>query len=400
MNCFRLLAAALLVCVSGAQCNAQSAHTPGVSASEIKIGQTLPLSGPVSAYATFGRASLAYFAMINERGGINGRKINLIIADDAFSPSKTVEQTRKLVESDEVFAIFAPMGSASSIAVQKYLNQQKVPQFLVQSGLPRWNNPKEFPWSISGYPNYDREALTYARFILETMPKARIAVLFQNDEFGRTYLSGLKRNLESKGEANVVAAEAFDITEPTVDSQVVNLAFSKADVLFIAATSRQTIQALKKAADLGWHPLIIVTSLASSVDRTYALAGLEISKGAVSATVFKDPADPDTAQDPDVRTYRAWMERYYPAGDWKDTLHVAAFVEGEIFTEVLKRCGNDVSRENFLKQATSLKGFRIPMIRNGIVIGTDNGNYDIFRSFQLIRFDGVGNRTVGAPRGD
>ena len=399
MTGVRLLIAALAIFASTVRSNASDTASPGVSDTEIKIGQTVPLSGPVSAYATFGRASLAYFAMVNDRGGVNGRKITLLIADDAFSPPKTVEQTRKLVESDEVFAIYAPMGSATSIAVQKYLNQRKVPQFLVQSGLPRWNNPQQFPWTISGYPNYEREVRAYARFILERMPKARIAVLFQNDDFGRAFLDGLKSALGPANESMVVASEPFNVSDPTVDSQVVKLASSNADVLLVAATAKQAIQSLKKAAELGWRPEKIIASLAASVERTYAVAGFEASKGAISAAVLKDPTEPDLANDTDVRAYRAWMERYYPTGDWKDTIHVGAFVQGSIFTEVLRRCGSDVNRENFLKQATSLTNFKIPMIREGIAVGMDSGNYDLFRSMQLIQFDGTGNKPIGPPTG-
>lgn len=400
MNKLGLLSAAFAFSLVATASNVRAGQDPGVSATEIKIGQFLPLSGPVSAYASFGRAGQAYFAMINEQGGINGRKVNLILADDAFSPPKAVEQTRKLVESDEVFAIYAPMGSASNAAVQKYLNQKKVPQFLLQSGLPRWNNPAEFPWTISGYPNYDLEVRTYARYINQAIPKARIAILYQNDEFGRTFLNGMKTHLGATSEAAVVAAEAFDVTEPTVDSQVVKLASSKADVLLVAATSKQVVQAFKKTADLNWHPQKIVASLAVSIDRTYAVAGLDVSKGTISATVFKDPTEPALANDADVKAYREWMERYYPSGDWKDTLQVAAYIFGSIFTEVLKRCGDDVTRENFMKQATSLSGFKVPLIREGVTVKMDEGNYDLFRSLQLIQFDGTGNQTIGRPTAD
>jgi branched-chain amino acid transport system substrate-binding protein len=271
---------------------AQTPDTPGVTSTEIKLGQTVPLSGPVSAYATFSRASLAYFAMINDRGGINGRKVTLISVDDGFSPPKAVEQTRRLVESDGVFAIFAPVGSAPSAATQKYLNTQKVPQMLIQSGLARWNNPKEFPWSMSGLLNYEVEAATYGKYILEHMPQTRIAVLYQNDDFGLGYRNGLKAGLGGRAADMIVSTQSFQLSDPTVDSQTLTLAASKADVLLIAATTKQTVQALKKLGEINWHPQLFVSFVAASPERTYSLAGNDTAKGAISMTIFKDPATP------------------------------------------------------------------------------------------------------------
>jgi ABC-type branched-subunit amino acid transport system substrate-binding protein len=376
---------------------AQTPETPGVTATEIKLGQTVPLSGPVSVYATFSRASLAYFAMVNDRGGINGRKVTLLSVDDGFSPPKAVEQTRRLVESDGVFAIFAPVGSAPSAATQKYLNTQKVPQLLIQSGLARWNNPKEFPWSMSGLLNYEVEAATYGKYILEHMPQARIAVLYQSDDFGLGYLNGLKAGLGSRAADMIVSTQSFQLSDPTVDSQTLSLAASKADVLLIAATTKQTVQALKKLGEINWHPQLFVSFVASSPDRTYSLAGNENAKGAISMTVFKDPADPELANDADVKAYVAFMEKYYPAGDRNDGLNVAAYVEGEIMSELLRRCGADLSRENLLKQASNFRDADIPMISKGVVLRTEPENYDLFRNPQLIRFDGKLNRAIAGP---
>jgi branched-chain amino acid transport system substrate-binding protein len=378
---------------------AQTPDTPGVAATEIKLGQTVPLSGPVSAYATFSRASLAYFAMVNDRGDINGRKVTLISIDDGFSPPKAVEQTRRLVESDGVFAIFAPVGSAPSAATQKYLNTQKVPQMLIQSGLARWNNPKEFPWSISGLPNYEVQAATYGKYILDHMPQARVAVLYQSDDFGVGYLSGLKAGLGSRADQMVVSTQSFQLTDPTVDSQTLTLAASKADVLLIAATTRQTVQTLKKMGEINWHPQLFVSFVAASPERTYSLAGNENAKGAISMTVFKDPADPELANDPDMKAYVAFMEKYYPAGDKNEGLNVAAYVEGEILSELLKRCGADLTRETLLKQASNFSGATIPMISKGVVLQTEPDNYNLFRRPQLIRFDGKLNRAIANPTG-
>ena len=378
---------------------AQAPDTPGVTATEIKLGQTVPLSGPVSAYATFSRASLAYFAMVNDRGGINGRKVTLISIDDGFSPPKAVEQTRKLVESDGVFAIFAPVGSAPSAATQRYLNTQKVPQMLIQSGLARWNNPKEFPWSMSGLLNYEMEAATYGKYILDHMPQARVAVLYQNDDFGLGYLSGLKAGLGSRADQMVVSTQSFQLTDPTVDSQTLTLAASKADVLLIAATTKQTVQALKKIGEINWHPQLFISFVAASPERTYSLAGNENAKGAISMTIFKDPGDPELANDPDMKAYFAFMEKYYPAGDKKEGLNVAAYVEGEIMSEFLKRCGSDLTRQNLQKQASNFSGATIPMISKGVVLQTEPDNYNLFRQPQLIRFDGKLNRVIANPTG-
>jgi branched-chain amino acid transport system substrate-binding protein len=376
---------------------AQTPDTPGVTATEIKLGQTVPLSGPVSAYATFSRASLAYFAMVNDRGGINGRKVTLISIDDGFSPPKAVEQTRRLVESDGVFAIFAPVGSAPSAATQKYLNTQKVPQMLIQSGLARWNNPKAFPWSMSGLLNYEVEAATYGKYILEHMPQARIAVLYQSDDFGLGYLNGLKAGLGDRAADMIVSTQSFQLSDPTVDSQTLTLAASEADVLLIAATTKQTVQAIKKLGEINWHPQLFVSFVASSPERTYSLAGNETAKGAISMTIFKDPADPELANDAEMKAYFAFMDKYYPSGDRNEGLNVAAYVEGEIMSELLRRCDADLSRENLLKQASNFSDAAIPMISKGVVLRTEPDNYDLFRNPQLIRFDGKLNRAIAGP---
>ncbi|MGO8919893.1 MAG: ABC transporter substrate-binding protein [Stellaceae bacterium] len=390
-----LAAAAVLLLASPSQ--AEKRYDPGASDTEIKIGQTLPLSGPVSLYATFGKASLAYVAMLNEHGGINGRKLTLILADDGFSPPRTVEQTRKLVESEGVLLIFAPVGSAPGIAVQKYLNARKVPQLFVQSGLARWNDPEHFPWSMAGLPNYGTEVRSFAKYILAHHAAARIAVLWQNDDFGRAYVDGLKAGLGAGADKMMVGTESFELTDATVDSQVITLAGTQADTLLIAATAKQTVQALRKAGALGWHPQLFIAFPAASIPRTYVPAGVENAAGAISTTVWKDPAEAAMRNDADVRAYLQWMKRYYPDGDPDDLLNVAAYVEGELLVEVLTRCGDELTRENVMRQAAAFHDQHVDMLRPGIGVSTSPDDYSLFNRFQLVRFDGTSLLPLGDP---
>ncbi len=376
---------------------AQGQNDPGVTDSEIKLGQTAPYSGPVSAYGTFGRASVAYFAMINEAGGINGRKINLLVADDGFSPPKTVEQTRKLVEADGVFALFAPVGTSTGLAVRKYLNDKKVPQLLLQSGISKFNDPKNYPWSLSGLPNYETEVKAFAKHILAAKPKGKVAILYQNDDFGKEYLAGLKEGLGTRAKEMMVGEQSFELTDPTVESQVINLRGTGADLLLIVATQKQTVQALRKARDLDWHPLSLIAFPAASITRTYIPAGIEASKGAVSSSVFTDPSDPELQNDPDVKAYMSWMEKYYPAGDKFDGLHVAAYVEGQLMVELLKRCGKDLTRKCVMDRAASLKDVKVAMLRPGIAVGTTPDNYNLFKKLQMLTFDGKHLIPTGPP---
>jgi branched-chain amino acid transport system substrate-binding protein len=398
MTTRRVLAASVACwALSAVSAHAQGRNDPGVSDTEIKLGQTAPYSGPVSAYGTFGRASVAYFAMINEAGGINGRKINLLVADDGFSPPKTVEQVRKLVEADGVFAMFAPVGTATNIAVRKYLNDKKVPQLLLQSGISKFNDPKNFPWSLSGLPSYETEVKAFAKHILSVKPDSKVAILYQNDDFGKEYLSGLRDGLGARAKHMIVAEQSFELTDPTVESQVIGLRGSGADVLLIVATQKQTVQALRKAHDLDWHPLSLIAFPAASITRTYVPAGIEASKGAVSSSVFTDPSDPELQSDPDVKAYNAWMDKYYPAGDKFDALHVAAYVEGQLMVEMLKRCGADVTRKCVMDRAASLKDQRVAMLRPGITIGTTPENYNLFKKLQMLTFDGKHLVPTGPP---
>ena len=393
----RVLAAAALAATIGAGAAAQTAAEPGVSESEIKLGQTVPLSGPVSAYGTFGRASQAWFAMINEAGGINGRKINLLIADDGFSPPKTVEQTRRLVEADNVFLMFAPVGTAPNLAVRKYLNDRGVPQLLLQSGIAKFNDPRNFPWSLSGLPSYDTEVRAFARHILAVRPQGKVAILYQNDDFGKEYLAGLRAGLGARAAGMLAAEQSFEITDPTVDSQIIALRGSGADVLLIVATQKQTVQALRKAHELGWKPLSLIAFPAASISRTYVPAGIEAARGAISSSVFVDPSDPDRQNDPEVQAYFRWMDKYYPGADKFDGLHVAAYVEGQLMVEILRRCGADLSRRNVMAQATRLSDIKVAMLRPGITVGTSADNYNLFRKLQILAFDGSRLVAAGEP---
>jgi len=378
----------------------QKKYDPGVSETEIKLGQTAPYSGPVSGYGAFGKASLAYFAMINEHGGIHGRKIKLITVDDGFNPSKTIEQTRKLVESDGIFFDYAPVGSAPNLAIRQYLNDNKIPQLFLQSGLPGWNDPAHFPWSMSGLLNYATEVRVFAKYILNTKPNARIAILYQNDDFGKEYLNGMRARLGSKADKMVVSTQSFELSDPTVDSQMILLRGSGADVLLIAATQKQTVQALRKTRELDWHPLTFVAFPAVSITRTYLPAGVDAAKGAISSSVFVDPSDPSKQSDPDIQAYLGWMDKYDPAGDKLDGLNGAAYVEGQLVVDVLRRCGDLLTRENVMKQATSFHQFKASMLQPEITVNTSPDDYNIFKKLQLSVFDGKYLTPLGAPIGD
>jgi branched-chain amino acid transport system substrate-binding protein len=375
-------------------------YDPGVTDTEITLGQTAPYSGPVSNYGTFGKASLAYFAMINANGGVNGRNIKLITVDDGFSPPKTVEQARKLVESDNVFFLYAPVGTAPNLAIKQYMNDNKIPQLFLQSGIPSWNDPKHFPWSMSALPNYATEVRAFAKYILDTKPDAKVAILFQNDDFGREYLNGMRAGLGARADQMMVRAQSFELSDPTVDSQVINLRASGADVFLVVATQKQTIQALRKANELDWHPLKFIAFPAAIVTKTYLPAGVEASKGALSSSVFVDPTDSANQSDPDVQRYFAWMDKFYPSGDKFDGLNAAAFVDGQLVTEVLRRCGGLLTRGNVMKQAADFHDFKAAMLQPGITVNTSPDDYNMFKKLQLLVFDGQHLSPVGAPIGD
>ncbi|MCC8937018.1 ABC transporter substrate-binding protein [Bradyrhizobium sp. Arg68] len=353
----------------------------------IKIGNTAPYSGPASAYGTIARAEGAYFQMLNDQGGINGRKIEFESLDDAYSPSKTVEQTRKLVEQDEVLAIFSAVGTAPNISVQKYLNIKKVPQLFVSSGATRWNDPKHFPWTVGFNPTYELEGRLYAKYILQTKPNAKIAVITPNEDAGKDYLKGFKDGLgEHVGQ--IVAETTYQTSDPTIDSQVVTMRESGADVFFAEATPKFAAQALRKAASLGWKPLTILPSVSNSVSAVLEPAGFENVVGVVTGLYLKDPTDPRWADDPAQKEFSAWMKKYQPNANAGDLFNVQGYTVAQLMTAVLKNCNGDYSRDNIIKQAANLKPLELPMLLPGIKVQTEPDNVTPIRQIQMARFDG------------
>jgi ABC-type branched-subunit amino acid transport system substrate-binding protein len=392
----RLAAIALLSLVSLAPAlAAEKKYDTGASDSEIKVGQTVPLSGPASAYATIGKAQAAYMKMINDQGGVNGRKINLIQYDDAYSPPKTVEQVRKLVESDEVLLTFQIIGTAPNVAVQKYLNAKKVPQLFAATGASRFTDPKNFPWTMGFNPSYVVEGRIYGQYILKTHPDAKIGVLYQNDDLGRDYLAGLKAGLGDKAAKMIVAESSYEITEPTIDSHILKLKDAGADLLFSAATPKQAAQAIKKVAELGWKPVHIVDINANSLGATLKPAGLENAKGLISVGYVKDPLEDRFKDDPGVQRYLAFMEKYYPDGDKGSNFNVYGYITAELLVQVLKQCGDELTRENVLKQATHLNHVELGMLLPGISITTSPTDYRVNKQLQMIQFDGAHWQNIG-----
>jgi branched-chain amino acid transport system substrate-binding protein len=387
----RKLATALVISILAASTPAAVAekkYGPGVSDTEIKIGNTMPYSGPLSNAGTIGRAEAAYFQMLNEHGGVNGRKITFISLDDAYSPPKTVEHVRKLVEQEQVLAIFGIIGTPTSASVQRYLNERKVPQLFIQSGAPRFADPQQYPWTMSIAPGYSDEALVYARYILEAKPEAKIGILYQNDDFGKAYLAGFKEGLGDRADKMIVMATAYDATDPTVDSQIVSLQASGADVLFTAAIPKMLALSIRKVFDIGWKPLHVVNFPAGSIPTVLKPAGLEKSVGLVSAAWAINPGDPRWEHHPDYQAYLALMKQYYSAGDPNDAGNLAGYAWAYSLAHVLELCGDDLTRENVMNQATHMKGFREPGLLPGITFNTSPSDYRPIKQFVLHRFDG------------
>jgi branched-chain amino acid transport system substrate-binding protein len=379
---------AIAIALSASSAYAQKKYDTGASNTEIKIGQTVPFSGPASAYATIGKAQAAYIKMVNEQGGVNGRKINYIQYDDAYSPPKTVEQVRKLVESDEVLLTFQLIGTPSNAAVQKYLNQKKVPQLFAATGATKFTDPKNFPWTIGFNPNYQTEGRIYARYILTNYPNAKIGVLYQNDDLGRDYIAGLKAGLGDKAARMIVAETSYEVTDPTIDSQIVQIKTVGADLVFDASTPKFAAQAIKKIADLGWKPVHILDINATSVGAVMKPAGLENSKGVISVTYGKDPLDPTWKDDPGMKRYFAFMAKYYPDGDKDSSFNTYGYSTAQLLVEVLKRCADDLTRENVMKQATSLNGVQLDLSLPGIVGSTSPNDYRVNKQLQMMKFNG------------
>jgi branched-chain amino acid transport system substrate-binding protein len=389
MALFRLTAALVLALGTAfaTPALAQKKYDTGATDTEIKVGQTIPLSGPASAYGSIGKVQAAYIRMINEQGGINGRKVNLIQYDDAYSPPKTVEQVRKLVESDEVLTTFQIIGTPPNAAVQKYLNDKKVPQLLASTGATRFTDPKNFPWTIAFNPNYQSEAHIYARFILENYPNAKIAILYQNDDLGKDYVKGLKDGLGAKAKM-IVAEASYELSDPTVDSQMVTLKSSGADLFYNITTPKFGAQAIKKAAELGWKPVQILDINATPVSQTLIPAGLENAKGIISVNYGKDPLDPQWADDEGMKRYRAFMAKYAPNEDANSGIATYGYSTAALLVHILKQCGDDLTRANIMKQATNIQNYVADLALPGMSTSTDPDDWRINKQFQMMKFDG------------
>ena len=359
------LAAAGLVLAAGLAL-AAGQYGPGASDKEIKIGNTMPYSGPASAYGTIGKSNAAYFAMINEQGGINGRKINFISRDDGYSPPKTVEQVRKLVEEDQVLFLFDTLGTPPNSAIRAYLNDNKVPQLFVATGADKWNDPKHFPWTMGWQPSYRIEARIYARYILKNLPDAKIAILYQNDDFGKDYLIGLREGLGDKADKLIIATKSYETTDPTVDSQIVALQGTGANVLLTAATPKFAAQAIRKVYDIGWKPTQFLTNVSNSVGAVLKPAGLEKAVGIISAAYGKDPTDPQWQGTPEYKAWLDWMKKYNSSANVTDALNVVGYGVSQTMVAVLKAAGDNLTRENIMKQAAAIHDEKLPMLLPGI----------------------------------
>lgn len=375
--------------------SAEPKYGPGASDTEIKIGQTAPFSGPASAYSMFGLSQEAYFKFVNENGGVNGRKINFIQYDDAFSPPKAIEQVRKLVEADEVLATFQIVGTPSNAAVQKYLNMKQVPHLFGATGATRFSDYENFPWTIGFNPNYQSEGRAYGRYVLDNLPDAKIGVIFQNDDLGRDYVIGLRQALGERADAMIVGELSYEVADPTVDSQIVRLKDLGANVLFHASTARFAAQAIKRAGEIGWDVTHILNASANSVRDVMTPAGLNYSTGAISMSVYKDPADPQWAEDAGMKNYMAFMDKYYPSGDKLSSLVTYGYSAAQVMTHVLEKAGDDLTRENILRQATSIDGFAADLFLPGISIKTAANDYRVIKQFQMMKFDGERWQTFG-----
>ena len=362
---------------------------PGVTDTEIKLGQNAPFSGPASVYGQISTAESAYFKMINDQGGINGRKINLIALDDSYSPPKAIEVVRRLIEQEQVAVLFQTIGTAPNTAIRKYYNQKHVPDIWLGSGASVFVDPKNYPWGIPFQPSYRLEGQMYAKYILKTKPDAKIGILYQNDDLGRDYVNGLKDGLGDKFGTMVVKTVSYEVTDPTIDSQIVQLQASGADVLYDASTPKFSAMSIRKVADLDWHPLHIIDSNGALVKPALASAGFDRSVGVITGAYLKDPTDPQWNDDPGMKEFQAWRAKYAPESDPANPVWSYGYTMAQAMVIVLKRAGNDLSRENILKAATSLPDTTtLPMVLPGIKIGTSPTDYRAMKSVRLARFDG------------
>jgi branched-chain amino acid transport system substrate-binding protein len=379
--------AAAVFALTSSTALAQKKYDTGASDTEIKIGNIMPYSGPASAYGVIGKTETAYFNKINAEGGINGRKINFISYDDGYSPPKAVEQARKLVESDEVLVVFNSLGTPSNSAIQKYLNGKKIPQLFVATGATKWNDPKDFPWTMGWQPSYQSEARIYAKYLLKEKPDGKIAVLYQNDDFGKDYLKGLKDGFGSKA-TMIVAEESYETSEPSIDSHIVRLKATGADVFISITTPKFAAQAIKKLAEIDWHPLHIVSNVSASVGGVMQPAGFENAQGMLSAAYAKDGADPQWNDDPGMKKFFEFLAKYYPDANRLDGSTVYGYGVAQTLVQVLKQCGDDLTRENVMKQAASLKDFETDTLLPGVKINTSPTDFAPINQLKMMRFKG------------
>jgi branched-chain amino acid transport system substrate-binding protein len=386
LKLWKLPAIALAAGLAFGSAWAQKRYDPGATDKEIKIGNIMPYSGPASAYGAIGKAIKAYFDMVNAEGGINGRRINFISLDDGYNPAKTVEQTRKLVEEEEVLMIFQTLGTPPNSAIHRYMNQKKVPQLFVATGATKWGDPRNFPWTMGWQPNYQSEAKIYASHILETRPNGKIAVLYQNDDYGKDYLKGFEDGLGAKA-SMIVARASYEVTDPTVDSQMVSLKNSGADVFFNITTPKFAAQAIKKAAEIGWKPAHYLNSVSNAVGSVLVPAGVENAVGLITAGYIKDPTDPQFQKGKEYDDWLAWMKKYHPSGDLKDNFNVYGYTVAQTLVQVIKQAGDNLTRENIMKQAASLD-MTLPMLLPGVNVKTGPDDFFPIEREQLMRFDG------------
>ena len=370
-------------------------YDEGASDTEIKIGQTMPYSGPASAYGKIGQTEAAFFQMINEQGGINGRKIYFITLDYVYSPPKTVEATRKLVEEDKVLITFHQLGTAPNTAIQKYMNTKKVPQLFVATGASKWGNPKEFPWTMGWQPDYATEGAIYAKHILATVKDAKIGILMQNDDYGKDYVNGFKAGLGKDNEKLIVQFSTYETTDPTIDSQMIQLKNSGANVFFNVTTPKFAAQAIKKASEIGWKPVHYLNNVSASFGAVLIPAGIDASQGIITALYQKDVTDKKWETSPDFVAWKAFMTKYMPNADLKDQNHANGYAVASTLVQVLKQCGDDLTRENVMKQAASLKDFEAPLLIPGIKLNTSATNFYPIRAVQLGRVNGQSLETFG-----
>ena len=367
---------------------AQKKYDAGASDTEIKIGNIMPYSGPASAYGTIGKTEDAYFRKINEDGGINGRKIKFISYDDGYSPPKTVEQTRKLVEQDEVLLLFQTLGTAGNSAIQKYVDQKKIPHLFLATGATKFGDSKNFPWTMGWQPNYQSEGRIYAKYIMEKHPTGKIGILFQNDDYGKDYVKGLKDGLGDKAKTMIIAEFPYEVTDTTVDSQMVNLKASGADIFYNVTTPKFAAQAIKKISEIGWTPVHFLNSVSNSVGSVLKPAGLDNCKGILSVNYLKDPTDPQWKDDPALKKWSAFMEKYYPDGDRTSTFTVYGYLVSQTMVHVLTQAGDNLTRENIMKQAASMKDVELDMLLPGVKLNTSATDYYPLEQLQMQKFTG------------